>query len=174
MGLAFPADLLPGDRRAALQAIGRVRHLALGYLGKWKIVPERRSSPPWNLRPEAWTAYPDGATHWSTVTPVVFDRHPRTRNRAEYHREVAAMIATGCERIGLPKPREVIVTHVSAHLGIPPAFVFPRLRRKDDSERCHTHAILVFDEPVNGPLLIGAGRYRGYGFCRPLDAIAEE
>jgi hypothetical protein len=41
--------------------------------------------------------------------------------------------------------------------------------RKDGSERRHTHAILVFDEPVRGPVLIGAGRYRGYGFCRPLE-----
>jgi len=30
------------------------------------------------------------------------------------------------------------------------------------------HAILVFDEPARGPVLIGAGRYRGYGMCRPL------
>lgn len=46
---------------------------------------------------------------------------------------------------------------------------FPRLRRKDGSERRHTHAILVFDEPVRGPILVGAGRYRGYGFCRPME-----
>ncbi|CAN5390649.1 hypothetical protein BH24GEM3_BH24GEM3_02470 [soil metagenome] len=169
IALALPADISHEERRAALRAIGRVRHLALGHhLGRWRIAVDRRSSPPRNLRPEVWTAYPDGATHWSTVTPVVFDRHPKAGDRAAQLREVAGMIATGCERIGLPRPREVIVTPVSAHLGVPPAFAFPRLRRKDGSERRHAHAILVFDEPVRGPLLIGAGRYRGYGFCRPL------
>jgi len=169
MGLVLPAGISRDDRRAALRAIGAVRHLALGRLGTWTIASERSSSPPWTLRPEAWTAYADGATHWSTVTPIVFDRHPKKDDRAGYQREAAAMIATACTRIGLPEPRAVIVTHVSAHLGVPPAFVFPRLRRKDGSERQHTHAILVFDEPVCGPVLIGAGRYRGYGVGRPLD-----
>lgn len=168
MAITLPVDISPEDRRLALRAIGAVRHLALGRLGKWNIVAETRPSPTWNLRPQAWTAYPKGATHWSTVTPVVFDRHPKTDKREDYQAEVATMIATACTRIGLPKPREVIATQVSAHLGVPPAFAFPRLRRKDDSERRHTHAILVFDGPVRGPVVIGAGRFRGYGFCRPL------
>lgn len=79
------------------------------------------------------------------------------------------MVAESCIRIGLPTPREVIITQVSAHLGVPPSFVFPRLKRKDGSERRHTHAILVFDEPVCGPVLIGAGRFRGYGALRPMN-----
>lgn len=74
--------------------------------------------------------------------------------------------------LGLPQPREVIVTPVSAHLGTPPAHAFPRLRRKDGSERRHTHAILIFDEPVCGPILLCAGRYRGYGLCRPMEGDA--
>jgi CRISPR-associated protein Csb2 len=100
----------------------------------------------------------------------VFDRHPKAKEKTQYQQEVSLMIANACTRISLPKPREVIVTQVSAHFGVPPAFNFPRLKRKDGSERCHTHAILVFDEPVCGPVLVGAGRYRGYGACRPLDA----
>jgi CRISPR-associated protein Csb2 len=62
----------------------------------------------------------------------------------------------------------VIVTQVSAHLGVPPARSFPSLRRKDGGPRLHTHAILIFDQPICGPLMIGAGRYRGYGVCRPM------
>ncbi|MGH8953055.1 MAG: type I-G CRISPR-associated protein Csb2 [Acidimicrobiia bacterium] len=169
MGLSLPSDISRDERRKALQAIAKVRHLALGRLGLWRIAPERRSSPPWNLRPRVWTSYPQGATHWSTVTPVVFDRHPKTKDRGAHQKEVAAMIASACKRIGLPQPRNVIVTHVSAHLGVPPAFAFPRLTRKDGSERRHAHAILVFDEPVCGPIMIGAGRYRGYGVARAVN-----
>ena len=164
MGLALPGDLSRDSRREALQVIARVRHLALGRLGRWKLVPQRTSSPPTNMRPEIWTGYPEGATHWATVTPVVFDRHAKKEDR----REVAAMIATACARVGLPEPRQVIATQVSAHLGVPPAFEFPRLTRKDGGERRHAHAILVFAEPVCGPVAIGAGRYRGYGLARPL------
>lgn len=168
MALALPGDIPRDERREALRAIAAVRHLALGRLGRWKVATDTSPSPAWNLRPEAWTAHPNGATHWSTVTPVVFDRHPKAESRDEYQRDVAAMIAKACTRIGLPEPREVVVTQVSAHFGAPPSFAFPRLSRKDGSERRHTHAILVFDEPASGPILIGAGRYRGYGFCRPL------
>lgn len=168
MAITLPEGLGPDERRDVLRAVGRVHELKLGRLGVWRVQRDTSARPTWNLRPEAWTADPDGATHWSTVTPVVFDRHPKAKDRAEYQREVAGMIAAACESIGLPRPREVIVTSVSAHLGVPPAHAFPRLRRKDDSERRHAHAILVFDRPVRGPILLGAGRYRGYGLCRPI------
>lgn len=169
MGLALPADLSRDDRREAMRAIAAVRELKLGPLGLWNTEPVTALQPPWNLRTEAWTAHPNGATHWSTVTPIVFDRHPKAKDKARYQQETAAMIAEACTRIGLPEPREVIVTQVSAHLGVPLAFAFPRLRRKDGSERRHNHAILVFGEPVCGPVLIGAGRFRGYGVCRPMN-----
>lgn len=168
MALALPGGLGPDERRNVLRAIGRVQELKLGRLGVWRVQRPSGARPPWNLRAEACTADPDGATHWSTVTPVAFDRHPKTKDRAEYQREVAGMVAAACESIGLPKPREVIVTTVSAHLGVPPAHAFPRLKRKDGSERRHAHAVLVLDQPVRDPILLGAGRYRGDGVCRPL------
>jgi CRISPR-associated protein Csb2 len=166
---ALPRELAGEDRRLVLRVLGRVSELRLGPLGAWALVRELGDRPTWNLHDEAWTAHPDGATHWATVTPVAFDRHPKARDRGEYQRNVAAMIGDACLAVGLPRPREVVVTSVSAHLGVPPAFEFPRLARKDGSERRHAHAIVVFDEPVVGPLLIGAGRYRGYGACRPIE-----
>jgi CRISPR-associated protein Csb2 len=171
LAAALPADLPAETRRQVLRALGRVQELRLGGLGVWGLVRDTSARPPWTLRPETWTAHPGGATHWATVTPVAFDRHPKAKERKAYQQEVAEMIAAGCTAIELPWPREVIVTPVSAHLGVPPAPVFPRLRRKDGSDRRHLHAILVFDEPVRGPVLIGAGRYRGYGVCRPLDLV---
>lgn len=171
VGLAavLPAGLDPEDRRQVLRILGRVGELKLGALGVWGLVRELGDRPAWNLRPEVWTAHPAGATHWSTVTPVAFDRHPKSKDRSEYQREVSAIIADACGTIGLPRPRAVVVASVSAHFGVPPAFEFPRLARKDGTERRHGHAIVVFDEPVVGPVLIGAGRYRGYGVCRPMD-----
>jgi CRISPR-associated protein Csb2 len=168
MGLGLPNDLSRDRRREILQAIGRVRELKLGRLGVWGVEPVIASRPPLNLRAETWTAHPKGATKWSTMTPVAFDRHPKSKEKAAYQAEVAAMIGECCTRIGLPVPREVIVTPVSAHLGVPPARAFPSLRRKDGAPRRHTHGILIFDEPVCGPVILGAGRYRGYGVCRPM------
>jgi CRISPR-associated protein Csb2 len=168
MGLALPAHLSRDERREALQAIAAVRELKLGPLGVWQVEPVTAQQPPQALRPEAWTAEPTGATHWSTVTPIALDRHPKTGDKTLDQQEIAASIADACTRVGLPKPREVIVTQVSTHLGVPPSFAFPRFQRKDGSERRHTHAILVFDAPVCGPMLIGAGRFRGYGVCRAM------
>jgi CRISPR-associated protein Csb2 len=31
------------------------------------------------------------------------------------------------------------------------------------------HAVIQFGAPVEGPLVLGAGRYLGYGLCLPLD-----
>jgi len=45
----------------------------------------------------------------------------------------------------------------------------PNLHRRRDRGRIHhTHAIITFDQPIRGPLLLGAGRYRGYGLCRAV------
>jgi len=174
IGLALPAEMPADVRTDILKVANRVCNegLKLGRLGVWKIALCTMARPLETLRSATWTAYPDGATQWSTVTPIAYDHHPKAKGKVEYLAEVATMIAAGCERIGLPRPREVIPTPVSAHLGAPPAHAFPRLRRKDGSKRRHTHAILVFDEPVRGPIIIGAGRYRGYGLCRPMEMEA--
>ncbi len=169
--LVFPACLSREERRDALRAIAAVRELKLGPLGVWALDPVTTTAQPsWNLRAEVWTSHPEGATHWSSVTPVVFDRHPKAKDKAQYQREAAAMIAEACTRVGLPKPRDVIVTQLSAHIGVPPSFAFPRFVRKDGTECRHAHTILVFDQPVCGPVLIGTGRYRGYGVCRAINA----
>jgi len=168
MGLAIPEGLSRDDRRGVLLALSRVRHLLLGRMGTWRVEMDTSGSPPWNLRAETWTAHPEGANRWSTVTPIAYDQHPKATEKSAYQEQIAAMIGRACFRIGLPEPREVILTPVSVHIGTPPSHAFPRLRRKDNSERRHSHAILVFDQAVRGPILLGAGRYRGYGLCRPI------
>jgi CRISPR-associated protein Csb2 len=80
-----------------------------------------------------------------------------------------ATIADSVERIGLPRPLVVVTMCVSPHPGVSHQGEFPALKRKGGSARRHTHAVLVFDRPVAGPLLVGAGRYRGYGLLRQLE-----
>jgi CRISPR-associated protein Csb2 len=169
MGIALPGDISRDDRREVMKAAGRVRELKLGRLGVWSVEAIIAMRPPLNLCAETWTAHPKGATTWATITPIVFDQHPKSRGEAAYQAEVVAMIARCCERIGLPVPRDVIATPASAHLGVPPGREFPLLRRKDGTPRRHSHVILRFDEPICGPVILGAGRYRGYGVCRPVD-----
>jgi CRISPR-associated protein Csb2 len=162
LALALPRDVPGEDRRQTLRAVSLIRKLVLGRLGVWNVTRSQSE------KAHAWTAYPAGATQWSTVTPVSYDLHPKATAEAGQRRELQEMIARACAHAGLLEPREIIATQVSAHTGTPPAHAFPGLRRKDGHQRRHAHFILTFDRPVTGPVLLGAGRYRGYGVFRPL------
>lgn len=166
VAIAVPKNLTREQRRQALAAVGQVDELTLGRLGRWRLQRDPQGKA--NLKPEVWTGGNEGATQWATVTPIAFDRHAKAKDRAKRERELEVIIQQACRRIGLPAPSLVIIKPVSRHAGCPASHEFPRLSRKDGSERRHAHAILIFDELVRGPMALGAGRYRGYGFCRPL------
>jgi CRISPR-associated protein Csb2 len=176
VAVAVPRDLEPTDRQRLLRALFELRKngLKLGPLGRWGLDRPEEDGSPVALRDRVWTAVPAGARQWATVTPYAYDRHARARDKAAYQRELADSIRESWERVRQSSDvsAEVVITPVSAHLGAPPSHQFPRLARKDGSECRHTHAILIFDRPVVGPILVGAGRYRGYGLCRPLGGEA--
>lgn len=69
--------------------------------------------------------------------------------------ELPAPLQAPMLRVGRAVPARRVGPRADVNLGRP-------------GERRHAHAILVFDRPVRGPILLGAGRYRGYGLCRPL------
>ena len=189
MGLALSLPRMPRKcsadvRRTLLKCLAKMRggttdsspQLKLGKLGVWNLDGIVEDRPPFNLQASTWTAMPKGAKEWGTVTPIVLDRHPEAKDIAEYRAEVAKTIQTACERVldsktpekEVPKIVHVAPLPVSPHLGTPPAHSFPRMERKSGGQCRHTHALIVFDKQIVGPLLVGAGRYRGYGLCRPI------
>ncbi|HZL35129.1 MAG TPA: type I-U CRISPR-associated protein Csb2 [Tepidisphaeraceae bacterium] len=167
IGVAVPRGLGGAAHRRVLQLLGGVTELRLGPLGRWKIIPAMDAPDRQGLDPATWCAPPGGDRRWATVTPIAFDNHDKSNRRGERLDEIAVMVGLACTRAGLPEPQSVRVSHVSCHEGVPTAREFPRLPRKDGSLRRHAHARIVFSEPVRGPMLLGAGRYRGYGLCRP-------
>lgn len=171
LGLAIPTEV---DRREVARCLnpvlgfqpdGNLRPLSL-YSGRsleWDLEMERRDSPPAALLGTTWTGE---STRWATVTPIAFDRHAKGMDP---HFQAEEMVALACQRIGLPRPRDVVVSQVSLHEGVPPSRDFPPLRRKADGGRMrHAHAIITFEDPVPGPVVLGAGRFRGYGLCKPV------
>lgn len=130
----------------------------------WDLVLEDRESRPVALRSEIWAATGRlGPTdRWASVTPVVLDRYPKAPGDAE------ETIRRACLNVGLPEPVEVVATPSPPFIGVPHARRFPPLAYgPKGGKRFHTHALIRFPIAVCGPILIGAGRYRGYGLCRP-------
>ncbi len=173
MGLAlvFPRALPPQEVGRCLEPILRdsgtglphARRLFSGDGFECVVELETRERPPTNLDPDTWTQV---SRVWASVTPVVLNRHFDGKDKWE---RATDSVKDMCEHIGLPRPRDVVLHPVSRVEGVPRAREFPQLTRKHDGGRqSHSHAVLVFDEPVGGPVLIGAGRFRGYGLCRPM------
>ncbi len=162
VGVALPRDLAAEERALAERVLGRVEQLTFGRAGTWRVAPSDATELVRALQPWRWTGPARG---WATVTPVELDGFPDDR----YGPDTAAMVARACRRIGLPEPAEVVVGPVSVVPGVPPASRFAGWRvPRPGPRRPLVHAVIRFSEPVLGPVLLGAGRYRGLGLCRPL------
>jgi len=158
-------------------------------LPEWTLQLEQRQSPPMILRNATWTK----PSHvWSSVTPVVLDRFPhasKTTQPEVWQAEVEEIISTACERSGLPRPIETRVGTTAWLRGVPRSSVKTRLgsglsrpagpgslgdgfpsmpERPGRPKRPQFHVWLRFSKPVAGPVLIGAGRFFGYGLCKPV------
>lgn len=156
----------------------------------WTLQLEDRPSPPLILQNETWTK---PSTTWASVTPVVLDRFPKSSrgdDRRAWHAEVVGIVRVSCTRAGLPEPVEVDVDSTAWHSGIPRAWAkirrvsgpgreplpaqlgdgFPPMAsKKSRPAKPQIHVWLRFDQRVSGPVLIGAGRFQGYGLCKPID-----
>jgi len=110
---------------------------------------------------------------WASVTPMVFDRHPKPHFRKDPHlwaESARTIVREACQRIGLPDPAAVEVSPYSPIEGAPPSAGFaPPPPRPGRPARVHFHVTLRFGQKVLGPVLLGAGRFRGYGLLAPLD-----
>jgi CRISPR-associated protein Csb2 len=173
VAIALPRNLSRADEDACFLALSTALHphenslrLKMGTSGVLALAygDQMEELRQLTLRQDTWCHPSD---RWATVTPVVLDRFPPRRHE-DMDNEAAACIATACIRIGLPSPSEVRILTVSRLAGAPAAKDYaPLIRKTDSARRWHVHAELLFPEPVEGPVLIGAGRFRGYGLCKP-------
>jgi CRISPR-associated protein Csb2 len=180
LAIAFPRSVSAAERAECLRGrlFGRFGEdldleLQLGNLGIWTVRREERSAPPMALRAITWT---EPSAVWASVTPIVLDRHPKhdhQTERVQWREEVAESIAKSCELQGLPRPDFIDVDKTSWHRGAPRSRPgpdgMPWLPGKESSApRQQVHVLIQFPSEVQGPLLLGAGRFRGYGLCKLL------
>ncbi|HLI62914.1 MAG TPA: type I-U CRISPR-associated protein Csb2 [Terriglobales bacterium] len=179
--VVLPRGMADSERLDVLRALaafarleegeGMCAELHLSATVHWRVqraaVPSRAS-----LRPERWCKT---AVSWASAMPVLLDRFPEHNDPVEE----ARLIAAACRNIGLPEPIEIEIHKHSAVRGGPSAYraggnrspgpdwSFPKGAKF--ARRPRRHVVLRFGEPVTGPVLLGAGRFHGFGMCLPLD-----
>ena len=145
--------------------------LRLGRLGVWRLEREVLASELRTLQGRAWT---QASRVWSSVTPVSLDRHPgdlrsaKPGDRRRAYAKAATIVRDACVRVGLPEPSSIEFApgpflRGAAHVR---RFRSPNNRR---DHRPKLHVTLHFEDPVSGPVIIGAGRHRGLGLLRPMN-----
>lgn len=176
LAISLPRSATPKDLAAIYSAIAHWEasgcSLKLGRLGSWTLEREGTRTRLRTLRPNTWTR---SSTRWVSVTPVILDRHPGSlhsgppEKQRKAHAKARASIGSACERIGLPAPVAIELTTQSLLRGAPNARQFRSPTNRRD-HRPRVHATLIFEQPVAGPVILGAGRYRGLGLFRPCDS----
>ena len=161
LAVLLPRDLTDGERSMVLQTLAQVRELRMLF-GQWAIASPTPDESRQHLLPETWTG---PSRTWATVTPYVFDRYPHD----PYSPAAQETVRVSFERAGLPRPLSVSLMKSSPLTGVPPSPAFAAASpRPGKPQRFHMHALVTFAEPIEGPVVAGAGRFYGYGFFRPL------
>lgn len=178
VGIALPRCLTEEQRRICtglvLEAFNGEATLKLVFGREGELLlgrhdPLAPTSIKQSLQAATWVG---PSRTWATVTPIVLERHLKG-NFANIHERLAAvprLLALSCEYAGVgAKVVGIVAERFSRFNGAPSMYDMPRCARKCDGERgLQVHAVLEFEREIEGPLLLGNGRFRGYGLCRPL------
>jgi CRISPR-associated protein Csb2 len=159
IGIVLPRGVDQQSRLAVMQTLAKLKTLRFRDFGVWELKLRRPGDPARTLDPQTWSA-PSRA--WTTVTPILLDKFPKKKLLPE------AILLESCQRTGLPEPEEVVVHEISAFPGVPWARDFEQREKPNMAKRASTHATFIFPRPVEGPFLLGAGRFFGLGVLRPV------
>lgn len=168
--LAWPKGTASQDRRVVIDALatflggmGGTGLLHFGRMGIWSVQldsnPEKASL--------TTGRYVGPSRTWGTVLPAVLDRYPKNRKG----NSVTEVIVRSLLNVGLT-PEAIEGIEVEVHRD-PPLKGAPSLQEVASSlpsdspylGRPLVHLLLTFEHPIRGPLVVGAGRYRGLGLC---------
>ena len=125
------------------------------------------------LDPKRWCR---GSKRFITATPIALDKNPgNLRSNKDGTARKAALeaqrsISDACLRVVGVRPSSVEVSLAPLLPGAQHVREFlPWPGRPGRTPRVRVHADIRFEAPVEGPLLLGAGRYFGLGLCLPVE-----
>ncbi|HRP80933.1 MAG TPA: type I-U CRISPR-associated protein Csb2 [Flavobacteriales bacterium] len=179
--LVLPRELPKSDREKLLRLVAKWEKDRSEKQGKLTLAGG--TLPPFIVRrvdvpakaaldPARWC---QASARFITATPIALDKNPgnlRSNLDGTAHKaalEAQQSISDACLRVVGIRPVSVEVSLVPLLTGAQPVRDFlPWPGRPGRTPRVRVHADIRFDEPVRGPLLIGAGRYFGLGLCLPV------
>ena len=185
IAVSVPGSLSDGAHSALLRAIGewergagrRPYPLRLNLGARGTVSMARLRTPPERitLRPTVWRR---PSRRWVSATPIALPRHPgrlvggtATAQAKAWERAEASVVAAGVH-VGLPEPEAVEVALRPFIRGGRPTRHFPAFSQRGRDgrpvRRQLVHASLTFQHPVEGSLMLGAGRFVGLGLMRPV------
>lgn len=179
VALVSPAHSHAGEQDQIWRALSRwlvdgSGPLNLGSRPSVEVTLIEAVDAPAFARPGRWCK---PSRRWLTVTPIALDRNPGNLHHADGDRREAAeraaeqIVARACVNIGLPAPVCVAIHTDPPLLGSASIRSFPKYAVQGGRvQRVLVHATIEFDDEVSGPMLLGAGRYHGYGLCSPAAA----
>ena len=151
--------LPPGSDRVQRQ---QARDAALsidGLVGRGidaSVEPRGDEKRPWASSPGRWRG---PSKTWVTAFPVIHERRgvPGLSEAVRW-----------CRHAGLPEPAAFLSLRtplIAGAVDLAPTEV----NRPGRPALPYSHAEFRFAEPVRGPVVVGAGRQRGFGLCAPVD-----
>ena len=153
LALWMPPGSGVSDRLRARDAALAVKQL-VGEGVEVSVAPRLDEASPIAANPARWCRR---ACRWITVFPAIHERYGKLDQRE---------VARWCRNAGLPEPvsfRSARGPLVHGAVDLAPAEV----HRPGRPGRPYSHVEVRFAEPVRGPVVIGAGRQRGFGLCVP-------
>jgi len=163
MGCAvlLPSRLAREERVAVLVAVEKLHRNGKLKVTSQNIWTIEKSSPDERSRTLDSTTWIRPSRTWASVTPVLLDRFPKNKPG----RTLPEIVTESCRRAGLPAPTRIEAGKHSSLVGVPPAPAF-HVQRNELPPKMACHLRLIFDRPIAGPILLGAGRYFGLGLFR--------
>ena len=159
LALWLPPGLESVVQRRCRDAAYAVQRLSGGGVDV-AVSPHDGAERPLAANPSRWTRSSRG---WVTAFPAIHERRGAM---------TLAELSRWCRHAGLPAPLAFRSTRgplVRGAVDLAPVEV----NRPGRPRLPYSHVELWFKEPVRGPVVVGAGRQRGFGLCVPAETISD-
>ena len=155
LALWLPPSTDDGSRRRARDAAFAIDGL-VGNALNVAVEPREDEDRPWATNPRRWFG---PSRTWVTAFPAIHERRgdPNLQEAGRW-----------CEHAGFPKP----VGFRSSRTPLAPGAVDlapTEVNRPGRPALPYSHVALSFADRISGPVVVGAGRQRGFGLCIPIN-----